>query len=407
MGKGTVTKKKRAHGLTWIYRFQTTRVLDGKTVENTKVIGLVKDIGSSEAAAWREVGRLGLDNNIDRSNGRKPSFRELAEHFRRNELRKQSGIGLKAGETVSTSELLLDNWILPRWGDRKAADIKPLEIEAWFEALTSQPHGKKMKPRSWGSVMKVKSIMAQVYKHAQRYELIPATIDQDGRPSNPMVLARCESGSSYEAVVVSPEQMIVLLNELDHVHTRLEWTLALVHAATALRPEEAFGLQWRDFDWTNGHINICRGWSKGKETPGKNEGSMTQVVMHPALAEAIQAWRCETVYHRESDWVFASAKSKGRTPRSAGVAGQDYLRPAAVKAGVIPHGYKGRFGWHNLRHSLATFFAANDVNLPVIQSILRHAKPATTAVYMHRVNSAQMSAQGKFLDAIKVTTAIV
>jgi site-specific recombinase XerD len=37
-------------------------------------------------------------------------------------------------------------------------------------------------------------------------------------------------------------------------------------------------------------------------------------------------------------------------------------------------GYKGRFGWHNLRHSLATFFAANEVNLPVIQSMLRHAK---------------------------------
>lgn len=56
MGKGTVSKKQRANGLTWIYRFQTTRALDGKTVENTKVVGLVKDIGSSEAAAWRGVG---------------------------------------------------------------------------------------------------------------------------------------------------------------------------------------------------------------------------------------------------------------------------------------------------------------------------------------------------------------
>ena len=78
-----------------------------------------------------------------------------------------------------------------------------------------------------------------------------------------------------------------------------------------------------------------------------------------------------------------------------------------MKAGVIPEGYKGRFGWHNLRHSLATFFAANEVNLPVIQSILRHAKPSTTALYMHRVNAAQMAAQSKFLDAIKVTPAAV
>jgi integrase len=201
--------------------------------------------------------------------------------------------------------------------------------------------------------------------------------------------------------------MIIVLNELDSPETRLEWTLALVHAATALRPEEAFGLKWEDVDWAKGQINIRRGWSKGKETPGKNDGSMTQVVMHPALAEALQAWRSESLYRRDSDWVFASAKSKGRNPRSASTAGQDYLRPAAVKAGVIPKGSKGRFGWHNLRHSLATFFAANEVNLPVIQSILRHSRPSTTALYTHRVNAAQMAAQAKFLDAIKVTIAPV
>jgi len=64
------------------------------------------------------------------------------------------------------------------------------------------------------------------------------------------------------------------------------------------------------------------------------------------------------------------------------------------------------FGWHNLRHSLVTFFAANEVNLPVIQSILCHAKPSTTAIYTHRVNAVQMDAQGKFLEAIKITSAV-
>jgi integrase len=407
LGKGTVTKKQRANGMTWIYRYQTTRTLDGKRVENTKVIGLVKNIGSSEAAAWREIGRLGFDNNLGQSNGSKPTFRELAKHFRQHELKKESGIGVKAEESVVTAELLLDNWVLPRWGDTKAAEIKPLEIEAWFEASTSQPQGERKTPLAWPSVAKLKSIMAQVFKHAQRHELIPAAIDSDGRPTNPVVLARTESGPRYEAIVVSPEQMIVILNELDRPETRLEWMLALLHAATALRPEETFGLKWSDVDWQKGQIKIRRGWSKGKETPGKNEGSMTQVVMHPALAQALQLWRRESLYHRDSDWVFASSRSKGKNPRSAGVAGQDYLRPAAVKAGVIPEGYKGRFGWHNLRHSLTTFFGSHEVNLPVIQSILRHAKPSTTALYMHPVNTAQMAAQEKFLDAIKVTSAAI
>jgi hypothetical protein len=51
----------------------------------------------------------------------------------------------------------------------------------------------------------------------------------------------------------------------------------------------------------------------------------------------------------------------------------------------------------NLLHSLATFFAANEVYLSVIQSMLRHAKPSTRASYMHRVNAAHMLAQGKYL----------
>jgi integrase len=317
-----------------------------------------------------------------------------------------SGIAVRAPETVDTNELLLNRWILPRWGDKLASEMKSLEIEGWFETLNSTPQLNNEEPLSWSSIMKIKSIMSQVFKHAQRYELVPAAIDKNGRPTNPVLLARSEAGSDYEAAVVTPEQMMVMLGELDKPDTRLEWTLALLHAATALRPEEAFGLKWGDIDWKEGQINIRRGWSKGKETAGKNQGSMTQVAMHPALSQALLAWRRESRYCHDSDWVFASNKTKGKTPRTAGVARQDYLRPAAVKAGVIPADYRGRFGWHNLRHSLATFFAAKDVNLPLIQSMLRHSRPDTTSIYTHRVNSAQIEAQGKFLEAINVVPTV-
>jgi integrase len=404
LGKGTVSKKMRANGLTWIYRYQTTRPSDGARVENTKVIGLVKDIGTSATAAWREVGRLGLDIHLESTFGSKPLFRDLAEHFREHELKKISGIAVRAHETAVINESLLDRRILPRWGDKKASEIKPLELEEWFEALTSTPQGKKQKPLTWATIAKIKSIMSQVFKHAQRHELIPTAINQDGRPTNPVVLARSESGSDYEAAVVTPEQMIVILRELDSPATLLEWTLALLHAATALRPEEAFGLKWLDIDWQKGQINIRRGWSKGKETAGKTEGSMTQVTMHPSLSQALQAWRRETRYASESNWIFASDRNNGKTPRSAGVAGQDYLRPAAIKAGVIPEGYRGRFGWHNLRHSLATFLAGQEMSLPLIQSMMRHSNPATTRIYLHRVNSAQMAAQEKFLEAINLSS---
>jgi len=46
--------------------------------------------------------------------------------------------------------------------------------------------------------------------------------------------------------------MVVILNQLDAPETHLEWTAALLHAATGLRPEEAFGLKWQDIDWKQG-----------------------------------------------------------------------------------------------------------------------------------------------------------
>jgi integrase len=184
----------------------------------------------------------------------------------------------------------------------------------------------------------------------------------------------------------------------------MEWTLAVLHASTALRAEEAFGLKWSDIDWENGQIHIRRAWSKGKETDGKNVSSMTQVPLHPVLAQCLLDWRKESLYFKDSDWVFASIKAKGRIPRTASICAQDYLRPAATKAGVISESYKGRFGWHNLRHSLASFFGANEVHPAVTQSILRHKKLSTTMeIYTHGVNSVQMAAQEKFLKAIGLT----
>jgi integrase len=58
------------------------------------------------------------------------------------------------------------------------------------------------------------------------------------------------------AKVVTPEQMIAILGHLDRPETKLEWTLALVHAATALRPEECFALKWWDIDPASNQIRV-------------------------------------------------------------------------------------------------------------------------------------------------------
>jgi integrase len=89
---------------------------------------------------------------------------------------------------------------------------------------------------------------------------------------------------------------------------------------------------------------------------------------------------CRTydLYAGESDWVFASFKLRRKQPREGNMIGADYLRPAAVRAGVLDEGDKRRFGWHNFRHSLASFLVASGTDTKTVQELLRHTKVQTT-----------------------------
>jgi integrase len=88
---------------------------------------------------------------------------------------------------------------------------------------------------------------------------------------------------------------------------------------------------------------------------------------------------------------------------------EDYIRPAAIKAGVIrvengiTYDRDGevvkRFGFHNLgRHSLATFLMDEQENPAVVQAIMRHAKMDMTLYYSHSSRKAKRAAQEKMLQ---------
>lgn len=411
--RGWLRKKRYADGEVWLFCFYTRKPGKDKPVENSRIIGLVADF-ATESAALTEAAKRGYLTLVDSRVGVSPTFGELAQHFRIHELKKTSGIGARVGETVSTHESMLDGYILPRWGEVRALEITPPDVEAWFDELATisgvrkyaegakPPNGYVEKPLAWTSIQKIKSTMSIVFSHALRHKLIPVELSSNPFRStkNGEGGVRCKSESAYEATVVTPEQMMMMLALLNTPTTRMEWVLALLHAATALRGTEGFGIKWRDIDWDKGQINLNRGWSKGKETRGKNKGSMVPVPMHPVLAGLLKEWRMETLYPGDEDWVFPSERLKGKKPRSASAAGKQYLRPAAVYAGVIEEGDPKRFGWHNLRHSLAEFLAG-EVDPVVTMKTLRHKRLSTTTErYTHRITEKQHQAQGLFLKAI-------
>jgi integrase len=95
----------------------------------------------------------------------------------------------------------------------------------------------------------------------------------------------------------------------------------------------------------------------------KTKASKAPVPLHSLLAESMQSWQRESPYSQPTDWVFPSRKLKGRKPRCANMLVEDYLRPAAEKAGVLVKDDPRRFGYHNLRHSLASFLVRSKTDV--------------------------------------------
>jgi len=313
------------------------------------------------------------------------TFADLAAHYLKHELGDQAeSVNPKSHTTIGAYRRVIRTRLLPRWGDRIALGIEPLEIENWLRAVKREHHLENP------TLDKARRVMSLVYKHGQRYGLIPRN-----QESNPLLFVRCKTQSDYEAMILSPEQAFAVLLHLPEQ----ERVLALLCASTGLRISEALGLQWQDLE--ESLIRVRRTWTWGKVGLPKSRASQAPVPMHPLLAGFVQKWKQQTPYAQLGDWVFPSFKLKGKQPRVANMLVHSHLRPAAVKAGVIPKDWKGRFGFHNLRHSLASYLVRTKTDPKTVQALLRHSDVKTTLqLYSHSVSEDRMLAQGTVLEAI-------
>jgi integrase len=239
---------------------------------------------------------------------------------------------------------------------------------------------------------KTRRVMSLVFKHGQRYGLIPRT-----QEANPMRFVRCKTTSDYEAMILTPEQAFDVLMKLEEP----ERTLTLLAASTGLRISECLGLQWYDVSFEKSQIHVRRTWTCGAVGVPKSKASKAPVPLHLLLAEFLREWKDQTPYSQPGDWVFPSFRCKGKQPRTANMLVEDHLRPAAVAAGVLKEGEKVRFGFHNLRHSLASFLVRTKTDPKTVQALLRHSDVRTTLqLYAHSVSEDRMAAQGEMLQAI-------
>jgi len=386
--RGSLKKVRRKEGETWVLRYRVTSA-DGRRVEHIATIGLVREF-PKDKDAWREVDRLGLGVRINDTpaHGR-ASFHSLAEHYLKADFGADA-VRPKSANTISHVERIVRAYLVPRFGNEIADDIKPLDIQRWFKSL-HETGG-----LAWTTIAKMRGVMSRIYKVGILHEHVE---------KNPVLHVVTRSKTDYKAIVITPAQTLAILKALP---SPLHFTLVLTCAATALRASEMLALRWRDVLWNEGRIRISKRWSEGKDGVTKTEASDGYVPLHPVLAAHLRSWRKQSSYAKDGDFVFPSIKARGHVPLSASIFVADHLRPAAKKTGVhIEDGQ--RFGLHNLRHSLSNWLVNKaKVEPKTVQSILRHAKIQTTLdLYTQDDGDETRTAQGEYLTALGVATQMV
>jgi len=117
--------------------------------------------------------------------------------------------------------------------------------------------------------------------------------------------------------------------------------MVITVACLGLRVSELLGLRWGDIDFENLTVKIQRSVVEGKVNPTKSEASESTLPLARELADALLAHKVASAYTSDLDFVFAGDSGK---PRWKDGLLTDYLKPAAVRAGI------GKVGWHTFRH---------------------------------------------------------
>ncbi len=371
---GTLKLRRRKNGpAVWQYRWRE-RIQNGKFVRRGLTIGTL-DQYPSKTLAMKACGRMLLSINSENPLGQPISFGTLIARYEADELPVRHSTSL-------AYRSYLDTHIKPRWADyplsKMVARGAPFMIEEWFKTLP-------LAPKTKGNI---RNVMAVMFNCAMRWGLIDIG-------ANPMHLVRVKGISKRleEPRVLSAEECQRLIAAFNEEPYR---TLVILDLATGLRCSELLGLKWLDIDWEDLTLLVRRAIVDGVVDDVKTKYSRSGLPLDPALAELLLQWKRQSRFSGPEDWVFASWRTNGVLPFRSTAILTDYIKPAAIRAGL-----GDGVGWHTFRHTYSSLLRANGEDLKVQQELLRHADIRTTMnVYTQAVSEQKRQAHAKVVRMV-------
>ncbi len=267
--------------------------------------------------------------------------------------------GLVLPSTVEAYAGRLERHVLPGYGERRLDTVSVDDIVALISGLRKRGY-------SGTTIAATLTPLSRLFAHAARRGLIESNpVGKLDRSERPRV-------SRQERPVLNPDEIGRLLAAAPPRFRTLLATAAL----SGLRQGELLGLHWRDVDFENELIHVRTALNrKRRDVPPKTERAVRDVILMPALGEALRRHKAESKFNQPDDYVFTTRTG---APEHAAHVGLRALKPALERAELRP------IRWHDLRHTFASLLIAGGANITFVSRQLGHtSSQITLSVYAH------------------------
>lgn len=273
---------------------------------------------------------------------------------------------LMATTTQSRSRGVIQNYLLPAFGNACLRDLGTLQLQRYLSGMTGSGLSHESKD-------KIRDVLSSVLGSAVRYQLLV---------KNPMEGVQLPPGTIGKRVR-KPNITLEQFDELVKLIPEPYATMVYVAVYSGLRVSELIGLRWNDvgFDSLMVDERCCRGdWSAPK-----SEASNAPVAVQRHVIERIHSLKLKTVTVRagtavrryklvKSDGpdhlVFQSVRD-GKPMRDNNILSR-FIKPAARKLGL------SFINWRCLRTSYGTWLKREGADMKDIQGQMRHSRISTT-----------------------------
>ena len=302
-----------------------------------------------EAKRWRQETQVAVHQQRARAPSQR-TLREAADEWlvaaRAGIVRTRSGQRYKPSAIRSYQQAL--GQILPVFGDRRLSAISRNQLQDYADRLVAQGAAPS-------TVRNTILPLRAIFRRALQREEVAV---------NPTAKLELPANRRSQDRVARPEEAAALIEALPIGEQPL-WATALYGG---LRRGELQALQWEDVDFEHGLIRIRRSWDRlegfiePKSRAGRRRVPLTNQLRRTLLHHRVRQG------HGGHGFVFGASPTTPFHPSKAIWC----ARQAWKRAGLAP------IGFHQCRHTYASFMIAAGVNAKALSSYMGHTSITTT-----------------------------